>query len=387
MSKPFAAGFIILFALILSACQVVTPAPTAAPQPPPVVMPTPMAAPTTAPQHPETRTDAQRLDFSTTTMISSPGELKPGTGLQAVFNAEAGRKLNIDIVIESGSGAALSLWGADGTVLVPEVAGITEWDGVLSTAQDYYLNFRNTAAEPLGYRLTIKMAPLVPPQATRIQFKPGATGGSTQSELAPNSRLRYVLGIMAGQQMTISLSTVSTDIDAYLYIWGADGTVFTPASPVKEWSGLLPVSQDYYVEVVSASTEPINYQLTINIPPIKTPAAPATLAVPVPKIAKDEPIRFDEGAMSVEIDGALISGERDRYTLSAKAGETLEVMVTSLEDNAAFTILGPDNKPLPGTEEGKDCTDWAKPVPADGTYAILVGSTRGNAAYTLKVDM
>ncbi len=187
--------------------------------------------------------------------------------------------------------------------------------------------------------------------------------------------------------MTISLSTVSTDIDAYLYIWGADGTVFTPASPVKEWSGLLPVSQDYYVEVVSASTEPINYQLTINIPPIKTPAAPATLAVPVPKIAKDEPIRFDEGAMSVEIDGALISGERDRYTLSAKAGETLEVMVTSLEDNAAFTILGPDNKPLPGTEEGKDCTDWAKPVPADGTYAILVGSTRGNAAYTLKVDM
>ena len=91
--------------------------------------------------------------------------------------------------------------------------------------------------------------------------------------------------------------------------------------------------------------------------------------------------------MDVTLNGSVISGQRDRYTLDLLKGEMLDVILTSNEANAAFTIIGPDNNPLMGTEEGKDTNNWAVPAPSNGSYAIQVGPTRGNATYTLKVKV
>jgi hypothetical protein len=106
-----------------------------------------------------------------------------------------------------------------------------------------------------------------------------------------------------------------------------------------------------------------------------------------PIVAKDQPIRFATGPMAVEVSGTVISGQRDRYTFPALQGENMIVTVSSQERNAVFTILGPDNVPLQGTEEGEDTTDWAGSAEAEGTYAILVGPTRGSTTYTLKVNV
>jgi hypothetical protein len=106
-----------------------------------------------------------------------------------------------------------------------------------------------------------------------------------------------------------------------------------------------------------------------------------------PQIAKDQPIRFATGPLAVELAGAVIRGQRDRYTLSLLAGEILDVLISSLEGNAVFTILGPDQQPLMGTEEGKDTIQWSVPIQTAGVYAIVVGPTRGNATYTLKVNV
>ena len=382
-------GFI-LATLLLIACQPAVPfVPTAAPTPvPPTAAPT--APPTAVPLHPEVKADAARIDFSNTTMTSSPGEIEPGADLQAVFNAAAGQKVKVEITIDTGSDAALSIWGADGAVLVPTTPGITTWEGEMPSQQDYYLNFRNTSQKPIGFQLTMTMRPMVLPEATRIQFQPNATGWYTPGEVLPNSSLRFVLGAMAGQQMTVNLITNPTDSDTFVYIWSADGAVYTLMAPTKDWSGLLPVSQDYYIEVRSYAKQPVTYQLSVNIPAIgvagNAPAA-APQTIFGARIAKDQPIRFAVGALDVELNGTVISGERDRYTLSALAGENLDVIITSLEGNAVFTILGPDNNPLPGTEEGKDCNNWSVPIQVEGTYSILVGPTRGNATYSLKVKI
>lgn len=181
--------------------------------------------------------------------------------------------------------------------------------------------------------------------------------------------------------MTVNLSTEPQNA-AFLYIWSADGTVYTLMAPTPTWSGVLPADQDYYIEVRSVSAQSINYQLNVEIPPAGAPASAGA-----PKIAVDQPIRFATGPLSVELTGTVISGERDRYTLNMLAGEILEVVIWSTEGNAVFSILGPDQAPLPGTEEGKDTIQWAVPIPADGSYAILVGPTRGSATYTLKVGV
>jgi hypothetical protein len=219
----------------------------------------------------------------------------------------------------------------------------------------------------------------------RIQFQPNATSWYTNGDIAPNASIRFVISAMQGQQMNVNLITQpDSSVIPYvsLSISSADGVGYT-FSPMTSWSGILPLSQDYYIDVLSMSQQNMTYQLSVEIPVV-----PNNAPVPgLPKIATDKLIRFAVGPMDVELNGAVISGERDRYSLSMLAGETLEVQITSLESNAVFSILGPSPSQvaLPGTEEGKDITQWTVTIPADGAYSILVGPTRGNATYTLKV--
>jgi hypothetical protein len=219
-----------------------------------------------------------------------------------------------------------------------------------------------------------------PAEALRVQFQPNTTSWYTPGDLAPNASIYFVLSAMQGQQMNVNLITEpdsSATPYASLIISGADGMLYTP-NHTTSWSSILPVTQDYYIEVRSISQQSINYQVSVEIP---------VTAGASPQSAIDQPIRFAVGPLDVDLNGAVISGERARYSLSMLAGETLDVQITSLEGNAVFSILGPDQIALPGTEEGKDTIQWAVPIPADGEYSILVGSTRGNATYTLKVSV
>lgn len=84
------------------------------------------------------------------------------------------------------------------------------------------------------------------------------------------------------------------------------------------------------------------------------------------------------------ISGSVIRGERARHLAKAKAGQTLDVSITSDENNAVFQIYSPGEKQtLPGAGEMDDATKWSGEVPADGEYVISVGPTRGNATYKL----
>ncbi|GAP21420.1 hypothetical protein [Leptolinea tardivitalis] len=386
------AVIMVLTSLALGACQPAAQVPTATVIPT-YPIPTPLPAATSAPQHPSARPDASRLDFSSRTMISGSGEIKPDESIQMVFKGDSGRKINIKAKIEYSTLGSLAFWGADGTNLIPQLAGLTEWEGVIPSTQDYYLDLHNSAQESMGYEMTIKMQPLSLPEATRIQFQPNTTGWHTPGELTPKQVQRFVLGAMAGQEMTIRLTTDPADAKAYLNIWSMDGTTYTSQSPTKDISIRLPASQDYYVELVSVFDQPVPYQLSVTIPPLGSGLATKSAAASTPstalgaKIAKDQVIRSDAGLINQEIKGSVIRGERDRYSLQMVTGENFEVLVTSSEGNAVFTIIGPDNNPLPGTEEGKDTNNWSGSIKKEGTYAILVGPTRGNATYTLKVSI
>ena len=107
--------------------------------------------------------------------------------------------------------------------------------------------------------------------ASRIQFQPNSTGWYTPGDLAPNARLRFVLSAQKGQQLTVDLTTepASSAAATYasLYIWAAGGQVFT-FNPTTSWIGVLPASQDYYIEVRSMAQQSINYTLSVSIPAI-----------------------------------------------------------------------------------------------------------------------
>ena len=99
-------------------------------------------------------------------------------------------------------------------------------------------------------------------------------------------------------------------------------------------------------------------------------------------------VRFARGTSSATIHGAVVRGDRDRYYVSAKRGQTMSVKITSREDNAAFEIyFSGEQESLEGAGEEDDATNWSGELPADNDYVIVVGGTRGNASYTLTISI
>ena len=112
-------------------------------------------------------------------------------------------------------------------------------------------------------------------------------------------------------------------------------------------------------------------------------------------------VHFAKGKNSTLIKQSVIRGESDQYYLTAKAGQKLEVSISAVEKNAAFAIYQPGYKAgkdadgileikgtaLKGAGEGEDATAWKGDLPSSGKYLILVGGTRGNATYKLKITI
>ena len=99
-------------------------------------------------------------------------------------------------------------------------------------------------------------------------------------------------------------------------------------------------------------------------------------------------VRFPRGKTSTILKNSVIRGERDTYLVGARAGQTMTVRISSLEDNAVFQIYKPGGKvTLAGAGEAEDATEWNGRLPASGDYQIVVGGTRGNATYKLEIKI
>jgi hypothetical protein len=112
-------------------------------------------------------------------------------------------------------------------------------------------------------------------------------------------------------------------------------------------------------------------------------------------------VSFTKGSNSTLLEASVVRGESDQYFLTGKAGQKMEVRLSAVEQNAAFAIYQPGYKAgkdadgileikgpaLPGAGEGEDATAWKGVLPSSGKYLILVGGTRGNATYKLKITI
>jgi len=125
-------------------------------------------------------------------------------------------------------------------------------------------------------------------------------------------------------------------------------------------------------------------------------AAGAAEPVPTPKM-----IFFATGSTRGTAGGHVLRGARDLYSLKAIASQVLTVTITAPDDNAVFQIYEPGTqigrdadgllqftgKALARADDGDDATRWSGRLPRTGTYLIVVGSTRGNARYSMDVKI
>lgn len=112
-----------------------------------------------APTAQESQEPAVRIRFAAGGVSASvPGNLGAGQVRQYVLAASEGQTMTVSVASPNND-VVLAVWGADGTVLLSDHAGATEWQGQLPATQDYYIGLSG-ATEPTLFRLTVSIPPL-----------------------------------------------------------------------------------------------------------------------------------------------------------------------------------------------------------------------------------
>ena len=256
---------------------------------------------------------------------------------------------------------------------VAHAAVLAPSDALITQGADYVAFL--AAAQSSGPAPTVAPAPVatpaptpfVPqpgPQATRVQFAPGATSATVQGQLAAGAIAEYVLRASANQWMMVSVYSPKDDV--WLEISGVqDGQpLLRAALGQTTWSGVLPGTQDYLIKAVSMGG-----------------ATSFTLSVIIP-----QRIQFAAGATSATLTGQLAAHETDEYVLRAMAGQTMTVAITAPNNDVLVEIYGiEDGQPLVRTVMG--LSQWTGVLPATQDYDVKAVSVGGATSYTMKVTI
>jgi hypothetical protein len=126
----------------------------------------------------------------------------------------------------------------------------------------------------------------------------------------------------------------------------------------------------------TSTTEPITSNSTLR----DTATVKPTLLLA--QHSRSERIRFAAGANAATIQTEVIRGTRDTFLVAATKGQRMSVSITSVEKNAVFDIKAPNGRLLK-----QEATSWSSTLSLTGDYRVIVGGTRGNASYRLKVSV
>ena len=197
---------------------------------------------------------------------------------QYVLAATAGQTLTVD-VISDGAPLSLEITLPNGFKRIPEMMPV-EGGGyrighqfVVDQTGDYLITLTKAEHTPsTHYTAIFTLSATTPPvaqptpAAQRISFATGETSATVSGALPASGSVLYVLRAQQGQTMTADLSF--TLGQAILVVWGEDGTVLqTDHAEVSHFQGVLPSTQDYYIQLKGNPDGPTDYSLQVTIPP------------------------------------------------------------------------------------------------------------------------
>ena len=100
----------------------------------------------------------------------------------------------------------------------------------------------------------------------RIEFKRGASSATINESIRGSEEAEYVFAARQGQRVTITLTSVPAK-SAHFELKSEDGVDYKFESDGMKWSGVAPVTGDYFVNVtrVSRKRGRANYSLRLAI--------------------------------------------------------------------------------------------------------------------------
>jgi len=110
----------------------------------------------------------------------------------------------------------------------------------------------------------------------RIEFTPGGTSTQLSGTLTPGGIDHYVLSAEADQQINTLIYPPGAVSVAVI---GEDGTVLkSDLNNTSDWAGVLPTTQDYFIDVRSMIDIDTEYTLDVVIPPLEPIATTGEIA-------------------------------------------------------------------------------------------------------------
>jgi hypothetical protein len=358
---------------------------------PALATPTPEIIP--AANTPEATTTSSPLPFPTFT-ATSPVILPPATSAVSAGNIAFATGTTAGVVqgtIHAGQVITYTLSGVQGQamVLILESNNSDVSLGVLSPNGQLLLNSANkfirfqTLLPQTGFYTvqviggaTLEAYILTAKISEVVNFAAG-TSSITLSGTTTNGFLHsYSFSAQAGQSMTASLNVAAST--ATIDVFGvATGTLLSPAAHANSWTGTLPNTDVYVVEVIPTGGFVISYSLTVSI------TGPGITPNPTPSPSGS--IVFPTGTTGTTINGTIQAGQVVVYTINAGASLPMILDLVSTNNDVTLGVIQPDGLVL--LNNANKWIHWQWLLPETGIYKIQVVGSATTEAYSLTVKI
>jgi hypothetical protein len=262
---PAIAVSLIMALALLAGCNLPIAQATSTPLPTSISLPilnTPSPIPPTSTPNP-TPTLAATATPSVMNIVFAPGTtagVEEGT-IQSnqvlTYMLSAGQYQPMILILNSSNNDAyLAVSEPDGNILLDPAKKWTNWQWLLPKTEVYTIQVIGGATTE-NFTLTAKVA-------KRITFPAGGSSITLNGSTPKGYVFSYAIACKANQTMTVSLNVPATS--AYLDIFGlATGTLLSSSTKATTWTGTLPATEDYIIEVIPNNGQVVNYSLTVTV--------------------------------------------------------------------------------------------------------------------------
>jgi len=358
--------------------QVVLDTPTSLPSPTPLmvqasvatVLPVSTLLPASTPQ-----SSASTFSLITgTTAGVIQGTVQAGQVLS--YTLGAGQAQPITLIMDSpNNDVTLGVLDPNGNILLSTASRERSWQMALPINGLYTVQVVGGSGSE-SFTLTIKL-PVV------VSFASGASSTTLSGTTVNGYLFSYSLNCASGQTMSAALAqpTSTATIDIYGL---TSGTLVDASAGYNSWSGILPQTQDYIIEVVPTNNQVINYNLTVSCT-----GTPGNNYVPYSPTGNNPPSGgqlyfYPDETMSV-VQGHIAPGQVVTYTVSAKQYQALILILGSPNGDAVLGVIDPSGNQMLDPVDQR--TYWQWTLPMTGLYTIQVagGITAETFTLTTKV--
>jgi hypothetical protein len=363
------AALLTLLVLLLSACAPITPEPAATS----ASADTASVSADAPSQYGAATPLPERIVFASgETTATRSGTVTPEFSPQYVIDILADQ--NVQMMLESGgSTASFSVIGvSDGLMYKSSADGVNQYSFRTTMRQDYLITI--IASVPTEYNFGVYVEPLsyptpVPSEIVQIQLAPGETSTDIPGTTVPYGIDRYRAQAQGGQNMTVSLQSEGSQL-RFAVLDLQNGTVLERLnSPNPVWTGTLPATGQYEIDVVSNADTEVDYVLHVGFSPLVATA-------PTP-----QRITFAPGVQSAGVGGTVVPPNSTQFIVQAGAGQTMQIS-TNPFGSVGVSVYGADGVVLQSPMGG--LPSFQGTLPSTQDYIISITSLTGG---TVNFDM